>query len=256
MPGTTYRSRAPRGGYTSGEKARYRNSIWSVFRDECQAFVRDAQALLLPSSEGTEIEVALAHGFREENLFAVDWDLRVVLSLQERFPKIHVYGVPLAQALHEMAMQRVRLDVANFDLCGPVGDELLPTLRYAAGAGVLAPGALLAVTVLRGREHEWAIQRVRDLQKDEGAFRRRLRKRGIELPMYPSPDCWRLLELRLALSSFCIGAEPVLDPNTQQPRSGMYASGPQALLWAIFRMRLHEPSAEGAFAELYARVNQ
>lgn len=258
MPRTTHRGalrHGPRGGYAFSEKARYRAAIWAVFREDCQSTLATAQALLLPSVEGTEIEVALAHGFREENLHVVDWNLKIVVALKERFPAINIYGCSLAQAMHQMAVEKVRLDVANFDLCGPVGDELLPTLRFAAASSVIAPGGLLAITVLRGREHEWAIQRVRDLQDDDGAFRRRLRKQGLELPMYASPDCWRLLELRLALSTFSIGAEPDLDPTTRQPRSGMYTSGPQSMLWAIFRMQLLEPTAEGAFAALYERVN-
>lgn len=258
MPGTDHRSpvrRGPRGGYAFIEKDRYRAAIWAAFRDECQPFLAHAQAVLLPSSEGTEIEVALAHGFREGNLHVVDWNLKVVLALKERFPAIQIYGCSLAEAMHQMAMDRTQIHVANFDLCGPVGNELLPTLQYSAASGVIAPGGLIAITILRGREHEWAIQRVRDLQRDEGAFRRRLRKRGLELPLYASADCWRLTELRLALSTFCIGAEPVLDTHSHQPRSGIYSSGPQSMLWAIYRLRLHEPTVTGAFAELYARVN-
>lgn len=237
---------APRGGYDSHVKDDYRVGVWSAFRDGCVHPPGRAQALLMPSIEGTEIAVALAHGFREEHLHVVDRNPRIAEALHVAFPKIRIYPMPLIEAIREMCGCGVRLDVANFDLCGPVGQELLTTLRYTAASGVLTDG-LLAITVLRGRDHSWALQNVRNLEHDDGAFRRRLSKRGFRLPMYGAVDCYRLVSAQLALSTFCIAPE-------LQPAGGIYTSAPQSLLWMMYRLTLVEPTPQGAFAALHSQM--
>lgn len=242
----TKREGAPRGGYDFDVKDDYRVGVWSAFRDGCVHPPSKAQALLMPSIEGTEIVVALAHGFREENLHVVDRSRRVVEAIHVAFPKVRIYPMPLIEAIREICGCGIRLDVANFDLCGPVGQELLTTLRYTAASGVLTEG-LIAITVLRGRDHSWALKNIRDLERDDGAFRRRLSKRGFGLPLYGAGDCYRLVSAQLALSSFC------LDPQLQ-PAGGIYTSGPQSLLWMMYRLTLVEPTHQGAFAKLYTRI--
>lgn len=235
----------PRGGYDFDVKNDYRVAVWRAFRDGCQR-PSQAQALLMPSIEGTEIAVALAHGFSEDNLHVVDRDQRIVEALHVAFPKVHIYPMSLVEAIREMCVEGLRLDVANFDLCGPVGQELLTILRYAAASGVLT-GGLVAVTILRGRDHSWALKNIRDLEQDDGAFRRRLSKRGFLLPMYPAGDCYRLLSVQLALSTFCIAPE-------LQPAGGIYTSAPQSLIWMMYRLLLVEPTHQGAFNSLYTRI--
>ena len=161
---------------------------------------------------------------------------QVVLALKERFPAIQIYGSSLAEAMHQMAMDKTRIDVANFDLVRARRHTSCCRRSNTARVRRDRAGGLIAITILRGREHEWAIQRVaifNAMRERSGAGRQglaaTLRLRGLLAaePSYAS-RCRRS----------CIGAEPALDTHSQQPRSGIYSSGPQSMLWAIFRLRL------------------
>lgn len=163
----------PATGYEFGAKRHYRNIIWKAFRDHCGTRRAEAQALLMPSSEGTEIDVALRNGFREYNLHVVDHNTAIVATLKRKYPRIQTYGVSLVKAFSRMQEAGIRLDVANLDLCSNVNAHMLEDLMDVAQTGVLGHGSLAAVTMLRGREadlfafQQWA-QKVVDHFGEEG----------------------------------------------------------------------------------------
>lgn len=114
---------APKGGYDFSKKRDYRRKVWATFRDrikESGNSVARSHALLMPSLEGDEIEVALNAGFREENLHIVDWEPAIVATLKRRYPKIHTYGVSVTRAFKRLAAEGIRLTCANLDFCGPI----------------------------------------------------------------------------------------------------------------------------------------
>ena len=147
--------RGPDDGYQFGCKRHYRRQIWATFRDclKRQGKPRaEANALLMPSIEGSEIDVALSCGLREYNLHIVDMNPAIVATLKRRYPRINTYGVMLRQACERMAHRGVSIDVANFDLCAQMSRTLEDQTRFALRSGVLSPRAVVAVNMLRGRE--------------------------------------------------------------------------------------------------------
>lgn len=144
--------RGPRKGYNTGlgTKKQYRRDIWGKFSRYFERETKDKVALLMPSIEGDEVTEARSRGFRE--LHVVDDNPAIVATLQKRFPGITTYGVDLLRALQRMKDDGVTLHCANLDLTGPVSTRLGAILKAVAWSGVFAHGAVIAVTVLRGRE--------------------------------------------------------------------------------------------------------
>jgi hypothetical protein len=148
---------APEGGYVGGTKAQYRRNVWATFRDAARRQmwpISECDVLLMPSSEGKEIEVAEAAGFHRRRLHVVDSNAAIVASLTKRFPGINTYGVTAGRAAERIAKAGVRLRFANLDFCGPVSRSLSHELAQFAQSGCLAGTACVAVTELRGRERK------------------------------------------------------------------------------------------------------
>lgn len=147
---------APEGGYGFGRKRDYRRKVWATFRETIKRQglrpVASAHALLMPSIEGAEIEVALNAGFRESNLHVVDSNPAIVAQLKTRYPKINTYGVSLGRAAGRIAAKGVFIHAANLDLCSQISKKLDAELGQVVSSGCLSPFACVAVTVLRGRE--------------------------------------------------------------------------------------------------------
>lgn len=166
--------RAPTGGYDFSRKRDYRRKVWATFRTWLKNVgvpLAEAQALLMPSLEGDEIEVALNAGFREQNLHVVDQSAAVVATLKRRYRRINTYGVAASEALKRISNSGVRLHAANLDFCGQLSRTFLRELAICSIAGshkckwnadstyqrlfphgAFSPECFVAVTMLRGRE--------------------------------------------------------------------------------------------------------
>ena len=155
--------KSPAGGYDFGRKRQYRRDTWATARRRCQLFgytVADSHALLMPSTEGDEIEVAMNNGFMEAHLHVVDRNPAIVATLKRRWPRINTYGVSVDRAASRIAAAGIRLRFANLDLCGPTSDSLALTLSSVSRSGCFDEMSSVAVTVLRGREHREFTDRV------------------------------------------------------------------------------------------------
>lgn len=154
---------APRDGYDFGNKRQYRRAVWATFRKSL--FWRPgARAVLLPSCEGDEIDVAKANGFAEKNLVIVDRNAAIVASLKRRYPHVTTCGVALDRAAERLAP----VDFANLDLCSPWSRPLHDTLK-AVAESALVPFGMIAVTLLRGREREGANEALRQFETPDRA---------------------------------------------------------------------------------------
>lgn len=112
---------APKVGYDFARKRDYRRKVWASFRDTLKLkhiCIADSHAMLMPSIEGDEIEVAIDAGFREHNLHIVDVEPAIVATLKKRYPKVHTYGVSAFRAFQRMSRNGIRLRCANLDFCG------------------------------------------------------------------------------------------------------------------------------------------
>lgn len=243
---------APRGGYGFAEKQAYRESVWSVFRQTMTVMPRQAHALLMPSSEGIEIGVALKAGFMEEHLHIVDRNPAIVATLKRRFPKINTYGVDLGRACYRIADSGVRLSVANLDFTSCVSRSLMSCLREAFTSGAFDDRTVCGFTVLRGRERAGMskVFQASDTLIGTTDFWSRLRALNKGDREATNTDAWRV-QLTLAC---CLGY--MFKPR----RVGIYLSpeAKQTMLWWVcdgFSMtelkRINERSArqvDGAVA--------
>ncbi len=155
---------SPSGGYDFGAKRQYRREVWATLARFCPVKRWNADVLLMPSSEGAEIPVALSKGFQECRMHAVDANAAIIATAPWRkdFPAIHGYGNELPRACERIAAKGVKLAVANFDLCSNVTDRLLEDLSEIGATGVLSENAAVSITVLRGREDKRSITSLRE----------------------------------------------------------------------------------------------
>lgn len=219
---------APAEGYDFGNKRQYRRTIWSRFRKHCVGRLHLAQALLMPSLEGDEIDVALNKGFREENLHVVDRNPAIVATLKRRYPKIQTYGVELERAVARMADRGVTLDVANLDLCGQVSLPLLQAVDAVAHDGAMNPGGLVAVTMLRGRESGLAGVSMAAHVRDWSTVQRNA---DPVLSALTLQDCWRLGKVQRAL---CAG--DLWDAGIVATGRYKSVAGSQTMIWGVYQL--------------------
>lgn len=144
--------RGPKNGYDVGQKRQYRRNIWAIFRDAFAPDCASAHALLMPSLEGDEIDVALAAGFKEHNLHIVDDNPAIVAVLKRRYPHINTYGVDVVRAIERIAKNGVKLSAANFDFTNPISSKYMDRLEILMSIGAWAPCRTIALTTLKGRE--------------------------------------------------------------------------------------------------------
>lgn len=143
---------SPDSGYDFGNKRQYRRDIWAEFRRRCDNSVAESHCILMPSSEGDEIEVALNNGFHMGNLHVIDRNPAIVARLKRRYPQINTYGVSASDACWRIKKSDIMISCANFDFCYSVGRPLVFELLSIAMTGIFTLDASIAVTLLRGRE--------------------------------------------------------------------------------------------------------
>ena len=150
---------APKDGYNAGFKPTQRRQVWKTLSAGLQG-KPSLQVLMLPSAEGDEIAWCEGKGFRRQNIHCVDRNPAIVANLQRKYPGIQTYGVPLDQASERIHRSGTTIDVANLDLCGPVGNGLCHLLDHMSNIGLWSEYARVAVTALRGREQRDAMGEV------------------------------------------------------------------------------------------------
>lgn len=173
---------APRDGYDFSRKRDYRRKVWATFRDALKRRrlpVAESHALLMPSLEGDEIDVAINAGFRESHLHVVDHEPAVVATLKKRYPKINTYGVTASRAFERLSKTGIKIRCANLDFCSQIATPVAVEVAKIALLGHLPcrlrliddahircdfdsekyengvfeyDGAVIAVSLLRGRE--------------------------------------------------------------------------------------------------------
>lgn len=216
---------APEGGYDFGNKRQYHRDLYPFFRDNCIGGPTNAHVLLMPSSEGTEIEVAERAGFRREHLHVVDNNPAIVAHLSRRYPGINTYGVDVGLAAQRIARRGIEVSVANLDLTGKLSDRTWLTLSAVGESGILKHGSLFAITLLRGREcGKWNVS-----SADVGHLRPEWLRavRGSPTSLDVSRQAWAESAVAQRWGKMAI---PL--------RSGIYrsAAGSQTMLWTISRM--------------------
>jgi hypothetical protein len=143
--------KAPKNGYAFEEKDAYRKHVWSFFNDNLS---KDAKILFFPSKEGLEIPIALSHGFKQENLIAVDNSPAVIAtsSWRKKYPDVKFYGGMLSNVIERIKKDNILIDAANLDFCNNLSLELLQEFNTFVCSDILNNSCYISLTMMNGRE--------------------------------------------------------------------------------------------------------
>ena len=147
--------RGPAEGYLFPEKQFYREEVWDIFTEHCPVPLTDAHVLLLPAKEGAEIGVALAHGFREDHIHAVDENKAILATAKWRaqYPGVNIYGNRLPRALERIKEEGIQLSAVSFDFCNKFSWKLVQELReMGKHSEAFHDKCVFAITCFKGRE--------------------------------------------------------------------------------------------------------
>ncbi|WP_300396394.1 hypothetical protein [Henriciella sp.] len=221
--------RAPKTGYTSPEKADYRERVWSAIGNEAGVFLTDPRAmwLLLPSREGAEIEVAIRHGIPEDRIIAIDENpaLIAVSHWRKRWPRVKYFGCPARDVGKKIADRGWVLAGANLDLCYNFSESLINEVNAFLATTPRFHNFCIAVTIMKGREGSALARFVNETTSE--AFS----------------------ESRMAAlfdqSALCSSPWSVLD-------QGKYRASKTAAIWAVLRgcPEQHPPSIRPLLAKI------
>jgi hypothetical protein len=227
--------RAPAGGYDFAEKRQYRRQIWNVFERYVPKPPKTTQVMLMPSTEGLEIQVATEKGFRVSNMHVVDSNPAIVATLRRRYPNLRgTYGVEIGDACIRAGLAGVRVHALNLDLTSCFSRPTARTLGAAATSGALSDVALVGVTMLRGREGAGIYKAVRSLGGDlaETWLPQRVTQVG-PLPLLGTD--WG----RIGKAWECLAT--VSGFHVLPLKCGAYQSGTQTMLWVVFHLQREAP---------------
>lgn len=242
--------RAPSGGYAFPEKAAYREYVWEILSEGKSL---DSAALLMPSLEGEEIAVAEKYGFDRSRLYVVDMNPAIVVSLKRRFAGLPTvagaHGVTIGEASNRLAAAGVRVRAANLDFTSCASVPLAKEIGCVFDSGILAPGARVAVTMLRGREGG----RVNDLVRIGGPILEEYYRQSISARLIGNAKL-------TAIDVARIGFVAAWSHGMALGRVGIYPSGTQTMLWATLqgreqpRARLKKHRIRDALRQLHSQA--
>lgn len=202
--------------YNSYAKKIYRDRIWTVFKDLVLTpeFLKDPKqvVLLLPSSNGEEIEVALNKGFPLEKLVTIDENpqMKWYSTWGEKYPKIKFYGCMARYVRSRIKEDNLIIKAANLDFCNNFSFELMNQVRGFCHSYEMFEGNLiLAVTVSKGREPKRATSAMNKL-------------------LLESQNS-KIQEKRISALITAVG-----DPNPKIIDQGIYTNQRFAMAWGMF----------------------
>jgi hypothetical protein len=148
--------RAPKQGYDLPAKAQYREDVWSAIAPATRRYLENDRArwLILPSREGLEIEVAVKHGIPPEKIVCVDKSPALIATShwRKKWPQCEFIGKPVGEVGAEIAKRNQVIVAANLDLCGNFSEENITELEAFLVSAPKTPDAVIAVTMMKGRE--------------------------------------------------------------------------------------------------------
>lgn len=199
--------------------------------------------MLMPSSGGKEIDVALSAGFSAGRLHLINDNPALLASIKaRRFSRVNNYGIHLANAkdrLRRASRCGVRLTAANLDFTSGLSASVLRSITALTSSGILDPlGAVVAVTLLRGREGEMVsvsggVMKFADAAKaDAHHCRAGLSSKDFDHRSFSDGDVCRLWAVKRMLEAD--DAFRQINVSTIF-RAGTYRSnaGTQSMLWMV-----------------------
>ena len=211
---------APKAGYDTDIKAKYREQVWDAFAPGVAGIIADTtgtlKAVIMPSAEGLEIEVALSRGLREEQIVCVDRSAAVIATSKwrKRWPDVKFFASEVSAVGDKIAKAGWAVRVANLDLCGNFSDDTIDAVRGFLSGAPLAPVAEMAVTIAKGREGS--------------ALTSLLKAKGF------SED---IKDARMGALFHLTGLETSRDREFRAIAEGAYTSGRQPMAWCVAQLK-------------------
>ena len=211
---------APKAGYNTAIKANYRDQVWDAFAPGVADIVADTtgtlKAVIMPSAEGLEIEVALARGLREDQIVCVDRSAAVIATSKwrKRWPGVKFFASEVSAVGEKIAKAGWSVRVANLDLCGNFSDDTIDAVRGFLSGAPLAAVAALSVTIAKGREGS--------------ALTSLLKAKGF---------AGAVTDARMGALFHMAGVATTDDQDVQTVAEGAYTSGRQPMAWCVVELK-------------------
>lgn len=149
---------APKIGYDNDVKHAYREQVWNAFSKAVDDMRADQtgtmKAVIMPSSEGIEIEVALSKGLREDQIVCVDRSAAVIATSKwrKKYPGVNFFACDVGKVGHKIKHRKWVVRAANLDLCGNFSDDTIDAVQGFIRFTPIHESFAIGVTVAKGRE--------------------------------------------------------------------------------------------------------
>lgn len=251
-------ARGPVTGYDFGNKRQYRRTVYA-FVDRCLGHrpVRERRVLLMEDVEALEVKFLLQHGYRPDNLVAVNVNAAVLATVTRHLdaawlPRIRTMTGDVFDVAQRCRRAGETFDVLHLDFTGPFTETMRDRLEDFRNE-IVRNDSIVIVNMLRGREFD-------DLVRIRTAAQRHIVSSAKEVrdvlgrPFAPSAaglnDMSRVAGTLQALQGFvneeAIGCHFHLaglhpDDTNAEPsvRFGSYRTGTQTMRWVAAHLHAH-----------------
>lgn len=202
---------APKGGYATDAKQKYREDVWSCLFPAWDLWRHDdrAHVLVLPSREGLEIDHLVSLGIPQCRIVAIDRSAAVIATShwRKKFPDVKFFTTSIGDAWIKIEKAGIVIAAANLDFCSNFCDGLIQEYSSFANKCPRFEGTRIAATVAKGREGKALVSM--------------LKKFAPHLSQYNEPRCAALMS--------CSG----LDGEHMLWGQGDYISGKTPMSWFV-----------------------
>lgn len=202
---------APKDGYATDAKQKYREDVWSCLLPAWDLWKHDERAhvLILPSREGLEIDHLVSLGVPECRIVAIDKSAAVIATShwRKKFPNVKFFTTSVGDAWIKIKKAGIVISAANLDFCSNFCDGLIQEYSSFVNNCPRFEGARIAATVAKGREGKALVSM--------------LKKFAQHLSQYKEPRCAALMS--------CSG----LDGEHMLWGQGDYVSGRNPMSWFV-----------------------
>jgi len=149
--------RAPKQGYTTDIKDKYREDVWSYLAPKILpklALNNSLKVLLLPSKEGFEIDVAIRHGIKENQIVAIDENAAIIAtsSWRKKYPRVNFFASKVSEVGKKIEKKGWTLIAANLDFCNIFSQELIDETNSFLNTAPITEDFTFLITMGKGRE--------------------------------------------------------------------------------------------------------
>lgn len=165
---------APRKGYDTPEKQKYRQDVWAALIGGWVDYKHDplAHVLLLPSSEGLEIDYVVSLGIPQDRVIAIDKSAAVIATSawRKKYPDVKFMATTIGGCAEKLRKRKINVCAANLDFCSNFSADLIAQFSSFMAKAPLYEYARIGVTVAKGRESTATALLLKRFAKDLQAY--------------------------------------------------------------------------------------